>query len=360
MINRGYTGHEHLDKFGIINMNGRVYDPLTAQFLSPDPYIQAPGNWLNYNRYSYCLNNPFKYTDPDGEWIWIVVGAVIGGVINVAIHWDQIGNFGQGLAAFGIGAAGGALAAATGGAALGAFGTAAGAGGFIGGAVAGGVGYTFGIATTSIGNNIAFGDPMPTAGQFASGLGIAMLTGGTVNGIVSAANGGNFFTGPKAVQPTVPQPTQPAQNTGAQQGQTQQQQAQGQGQTTIQSANPEEGLYTLNNKPQPIKLTGDGIKLPSDPSWRDPNFRANLIEASGIDPGKTAQAHHLFPLKYGKQFLDAGVDPNRYGAWWSTASHSANSAAYNQSWGTFFQQVSSPSKLQLYNEMLRLRIIFGY
>ncbi|MDR1583991.1 MAG: hypothetical protein LBS55_12195 [Prevotellaceae bacterium] len=67
MINRGYTGHEHLDKFGIINMNGRVYDPLTAQFLSPDPYIQAPGNWLNYNRYSYCLNNPFKYTDPSGE-----------------------------------------------------------------------------------------------------------------------------------------------------------------------------------------------------------------------------------------------------------------------------------------------------
>jgi hypothetical protein len=48
-------------------MNGRVYDPLTAQFLSPDPYIQAPGNWLNYNRYSYCLNNPFKYTDPSGE-----------------------------------------------------------------------------------------------------------------------------------------------------------------------------------------------------------------------------------------------------------------------------------------------------
>ena len=66
-LNRGYTGHEHLDAFGIINMNGRVYDPLTASFFSPDPYIQMPGNWLNYNRYSYCLNNPFLYTDPSGE-----------------------------------------------------------------------------------------------------------------------------------------------------------------------------------------------------------------------------------------------------------------------------------------------------
>ncbi len=27
LTNRGYTGHEHLDAYGIINMNGRVYDP---------------------------------------------------------------------------------------------------------------------------------------------------------------------------------------------------------------------------------------------------------------------------------------------------------------------------------------------
>ncbi len=51
--------------------NGRVYDPLMAQFLSPDPYIQAPGSWMNYNRYAYCLNNPLMYTDPSGyKWNW--------------------------------------------------------------------------------------------------------------------------------------------------------------------------------------------------------------------------------------------------------------------------------------------------
>ncbi|MDD4968089.1 MAG: FG-GAP-like repeat-containing protein [Paludibacter sp.] len=66
LISRGYTGHEHLDAFGIINMNGRVYDPLTAQFFSPDPFIQAPGDWLNYNRYGYCMNNPTMHIDPSG------------------------------------------------------------------------------------------------------------------------------------------------------------------------------------------------------------------------------------------------------------------------------------------------------
>lgn len=202
LLNRGYTMHEHLDAYGIINMNGRVYDPLTAQFFSPDPFVQAPGSWLNYNRYGYCYNNPFRYTDPDGEWIHIVIGAAIGGIINVAVHWNQIDGLGKGLVAFGIGALGGAAAAATGGAVLASYGTMAGAGGFVSGAAAGGFGYSFGTVATSTGNNLVFGDPMPTEKQFLTGLGVSMLTGGIINGTVSAANDGNFWKGPKTTQRT--------------------------------------------------------------------------------------------------------------------------------------------------------------
>jgi len=72
LFDRGFTGHEHLDQFGLINMNGRLYDPKIARFLSPDPYIQNPDNTQNYNRYSYCLNNPLIYTDPSGEFIFTV------------------------------------------------------------------------------------------------------------------------------------------------------------------------------------------------------------------------------------------------------------------------------------------------
>jgi len=47
-------------------MNGRIYDPLLGRFLSPDPFVQQPWNLQNYNRYSYALNNPLRYTDPSG------------------------------------------------------------------------------------------------------------------------------------------------------------------------------------------------------------------------------------------------------------------------------------------------------
>ena len=66
-FHRGYTGHEMLPEFDLINMNGRLYDPMIGRFLSPDNYVQEPDNSQNFNRYSYCLNNPLKYTDPSGE-----------------------------------------------------------------------------------------------------------------------------------------------------------------------------------------------------------------------------------------------------------------------------------------------------
>jgi RHS repeat-associated protein len=66
-FHRGYTGHEHLPEFNLINMNGRMYDPVLGRFLSPDPFVQIPDFSQNFNRYSYCLNNPFIYTDPTGE-----------------------------------------------------------------------------------------------------------------------------------------------------------------------------------------------------------------------------------------------------------------------------------------------------
>ncbi|MBQ3239017.1 MAG: VCBS repeat-containing protein [Bacteroidaceae bacterium] len=75
-MRRGYTMHERLREFDLINMNGRVYDPAVAQFLSPDPYIQDASNWLNYNRYAYCYNNPTRYVDPDGELVGILVTGI--------------------------------------------------------------------------------------------------------------------------------------------------------------------------------------------------------------------------------------------------------------------------------------------
>ena len=91
-LGRGYTGHEHLTWFGLINMNARLYDPLLGRFLSPDPYVQAPDFTQNFNRYSYALNNPLRYKDPNGEFalttlFWVAcISAAVFGAGNVAAH----------------------------------------------------------------------------------------------------------------------------------------------------------------------------------------------------------------------------------------------------------------------------------
>ncbi|WP_409417859.1 RHS repeat-associated core domain-containing protein [Flavobacterium sp. PS2] len=67
VLDRGYTGHEHLQSVGLINMNARLYDPMLHRFLSVDNYVQDPTNTQNYNQYGYVMNNPLKYTDPSGN-----------------------------------------------------------------------------------------------------------------------------------------------------------------------------------------------------------------------------------------------------------------------------------------------------
>jgi len=63
-----YTGQEQIDNTGVLltNMKGRIYSPVGSLFLSPDPYLQDPGNTQNFNRYSYVNNNPLSYIDPTG------------------------------------------------------------------------------------------------------------------------------------------------------------------------------------------------------------------------------------------------------------------------------------------------------
>lgn len=62
----GYTGEEQLDQLGLVHLNGRIYDPISARFVSADPHVPDMGDGQNFNRYTYVLNNPLAYTDPTG------------------------------------------------------------------------------------------------------------------------------------------------------------------------------------------------------------------------------------------------------------------------------------------------------
>lgn len=69
-VSRGFTGHEHDDAVGLINMQGRVYDPRLGRFLTTDPLIGDPAHSQAWNPYSYVMNAPLDLIDPSGfDWI---------------------------------------------------------------------------------------------------------------------------------------------------------------------------------------------------------------------------------------------------------------------------------------------------
>lgn len=87
----GFAGQLHDDDLGMINMIGRVYDPQTTRFLSPDPvtdyYVPA-----SINRYQYAYNNPVKWTDPLGLQ---VPRDDISGRLTPVIDFTIVGDFYQ-------------------------------------------------------------------------------------------------------------------------------------------------------------------------------------------------------------------------------------------------------------------------
>jgi len=193
-------------------MNGRVYDPVLARFLGPDPYVQAPDYTQNFNRYSYCYNNPFKYTDPSGEWIHLLIGAIIGGTVNLVSNLlsGNVHNFWQGLGYFGVGAVAGALGAGIGAGISSALPI---TGQVSGGFAAGFMGTSSATtATTSFVSGALIGSGAGLSSGFVSGFGNGLLQGqnfgqalwnGTKTGLIAGASGfaiGGIWGGISAVR----------------------------------------------------------------------------------------------------------------------------------------------------------------
>lgn len=111
---RGFGGHEHLDLFEMVNMDGRMYDPVVGRFLSPDPFVQSPDFTQGLNRYTYCLNNPLSLIDPSGySWFsknWKSLTAACVGIAVSVVTAGAGATLGTAIVA---GAAGGAASALT-------------------------------------------------------------------------------------------------------------------------------------------------------------------------------------------------------------------------------------------------------
>lgn len=111
----GFGGHEHLDLFDLVNMDGRMYDPVVCRFISADPFVQSPDFTQSLNRYAYCINNPLSLIDPSGySWFSKNWKSLVASVVGVAVSVVTAGS-GSGIGvAIIAGAAGGAAGALTG------------------------------------------------------------------------------------------------------------------------------------------------------------------------------------------------------------------------------------------------------
>ncbi|GAB0155672.1 hypothetical protein CHRYSEOSP005_09340 [Chryseobacterium sp. Alg-005] len=158
-IDRGYTGHEHLWRVGLINMNARMYDPVMRKFLSPDTLVPDPSNTQSYDRFGYAYNNPLLFIDADGnEPITIGIAILIG--VAVAVTTKIILNAIDGVPFwYGLG-----KSAVT-------------------GAVMGAISFGIGSAATSAAASFV--------GKAALQAGLHAVTGG----MMSALETGNFGTG---------------------------------------------------------------------------------------------------------------------------------------------------------------------
>lgn len=190
-LDRGYTGHEHLLGAGLINMNGRLYDPKLHRFLSPDNFVQDPYNTQNYNRYGYVLNNPLMFNDYSGEsfgswWDdnWKTVVTIAAAVAVAAI---VVASCGTAVPLLAVGFYSGAAAGFTGGF----IGTALNGGTFTDCLVGGGVGAAIGGAMGGIGGFIGVFAP---AGAFAGAL-YGGSTGALLGGFGNMLTGGSFRDG---------------------------------------------------------------------------------------------------------------------------------------------------------------------
>jgi len=67
-----FTGKERDSESGLDYFGARYFGSALGRFTSPDPLLNSgrPDDPQTWNRYAYTLNNPLRYTDPNGLYVW--------------------------------------------------------------------------------------------------------------------------------------------------------------------------------------------------------------------------------------------------------------------------------------------------
>ena len=79
-----FTDQEFDNEVGLYNYKSRLYDPFIGRFTTADSIVPDLYSSQSLNRYSYCLNNPLKYTDPTGH-SWKIPSLIIGTAVALTV-----------------------------------------------------------------------------------------------------------------------------------------------------------------------------------------------------------------------------------------------------------------------------------
>ena len=208
--NFGYYNFVVMNNFVFEEPKPVIYNSYT--YIENGVYYCATPTQEGGCQYAYCMNSPIMYRDPNGEWVHLVIGAVIGGAMNLIANAGNINNFWQGLGYFAIGAVAGAVGAGVGAGfssalaggsfAAGFAGTSAAvtSTGFTSGFISGGMAMATSNMITGAGNawmqGATFGQGLREGViSSAKGLLIGSITGGIMGGLDAAMDGRNFMTG---------------------------------------------------------------------------------------------------------------------------------------------------------------------